>query len=698
MKNILKKIILLSVFFSLFVPKLFAQNTGDVILEDLVEEIAANSDEDIDYTTIYDDLQFFLDNPINLNNTNAAQLNKLHFLDQIQINAILDYRKKYGDFKTVYELQLLEGFSREDIFRLLPFVAIGDANVQAVNLNLGKALKYGRNQIFLRTQTYVQPQKGYNIPDSVIAANPNKSYYLGNSQRYYFKYKFQYRDQIAWGITAEKDPGEQFFQGAQKNGFDFYSAHLQVNNLGKFKRVLVGDYQAQFGQGLTLWTGLGFGKSSYVLNIKKKPRGIRKYASTDENQFMRGGGIVTEFGKFQFTAFGSYHKIDANISIADSVDDDYQVREISSLQITGLHRTNSEIFDKHAIGQTIFGGNISYSGDIIKTGLTFVNYSFSADLNKNPAPYQQYQFLGHTNFNLGWNYEFEIKKLYFFGESAISRNGGLATVNGLMVPLEHRVSLVALYRNYSRDYQAYFSGAFAEGSNVNNEKGIYFGLEIYPYPKFKISSYIDSYTFPWIKYRINTVRASGLEYFTQIDYNPSRYVTMYTRFKHEIKPQNISSSDATILYPADVTRWSFRYHITFQVTRNLSLKNRLEFSSYEKEGKVEKGFLAYQDVNYSFNNLPLKFSFRYAVFDAPYDARIYAYENDVLYAFSVPGYFYKGFRTYLTVKYDISNSLTMWLRYAQSTYTDHDVLSEGGLDEIDGNTKSEVKIQLRYKF
>lgn len=690
------------IIFTFLVAIIIFQNTysqndrNDIILEDLVEDIASNSDVDVDYSTIYDDLQFYLDNPLNLNDATKDDLNKLHFLDQIQINSILNYRKDYGNFQTKYELQLLAGFDKDDIEILLPFISIAPGQ-QKVDFNFGNALRYGNHQIFMRTQTYVQPQKGYNM-DSILLEDPDKSHYIGNSYRYYMRYKFQYRDKIQWGFTAEKDPGEQFFTGAQKYGFDYYSAHVQLSNMGRFEKVVVGDYQAQFGQGLALWTGLGFGKSSMVLNIKKKPRGLRKYSSTDENQFLRGGGVTTKFGNFTVTAFGSYHKIDANISVIDSIDD-FQVAEISSLQITGLHRTPSEVIDKHAIGQTIFGGNVSYSGNWLKTGLTFVNYQFSADLNKTPKPYQMYQFLGNENFNIGWDYEFEIKKMYFFGESAISQNGGLATVNGVIVPLEHRVSLVALYRNYSRDYQAYFSGSFAEGSQINNEKGIYFGLEVYPYPKFKISSYIDSYTFPWLKYRINAANSNGLEYLTQIDYNPSRSVSMYTRFKKEIKPQNISSeADATILYPLDVSKWAFRYHISFQLSRNWTLRNRIEFSGYEKENELQTGFMAYQDINYSASNIPLKLNFRYAVFDAPYDARIYAYENDILYAFSVPGYFYKGFRTYLTAKYDISQSLTIWLRYSQSTYTDRNVLSEGGLDEIEGNVKSEVKAQIRYKF
>ena len=693
-----RKYIFLFVFFSfsLLSINLFAQNDkAEQVIESLIEDIAANSDEELDYSTIYDDLYFFLETPLNLNNATKATLRKLHFLDELQIIEILEYRKSNGNFKTIYELQLLESFDNESIKKLLPFISISDVS-DDYPLSLSSVANYGRHQVFARTQFYVQPQEGYNIPDSVILENPDKSRYLGNSMKYYMKYKFRYSDRVQWGITAEKDQGEQFFAGNQKYGFDYYSAHVQVNDIWKFKTIVVGDYQLQFGEGLALWTGMSMGKSSYVLNIKKKARGLKKYSSADENLFMRGAGATMEFGNLRVTAFGSYHKIDANITVFDTIDD-VDIREISSIQNTGFHRTPAENIDKHAIGQTVFGANLSYAGKWFKTGLTFVNYSFSADLNRNLKPYQIYEFQGTSNFNLGWNYEFQLKKFHFFGESAISQNGGLATLNGVIIPLAHRVSFVSLYRNYSPQYQAYFSGAFAEGAHNYNEKGIYFGLEIHPYKKIKISSYIDSYTFPWLKSRLNTPNTNGLEYFTQIDYNPSRYVSMYAKYKREIKPQN-TSQDLYIKYPVDMTKWVFRYHISFQINKNLTLKNRFEFSGYEKENITETGFMAYQDIKYKHGQLPLTMYFRYAVFDAPYNARIYAYENDILYAFSIPAYFYKGFRTYLVVKYDLTRKLTLWAKYSQTTYTDRNVISEGSLTEIDGNTKSEMKFQLRYKF
>ncbi len=699
MKKIVLSFVIIFLIQIFSTRNVFGQNVNkQQIVEDLIEEIASNSDQEVDFSTIYDDLQGYLDEPLNLNEATYNDLIKLHFLSDLQIEEILKYRKKYGDFASIYELQLLDDFSKEDIEKLIPFVTIQAGETHERKLKISNIMKYGRNQLILRTQSVIQPMLGFNIPDSVIAANPNKARFLGNPFKYYVRYKYQYRDRLQWGFTAEKDPGEEFFKGAQKSGFDFYSAYFQMDNKHEkyTNRIILGDFQAQYGQGLALWTGLTFGKSAYVLNIKKKPQGLRKYSSTDENQFLRGAGVTFNFDRLSVSAFASYHKIDANISSFDTIDQT-DIREISSILNTGYHRTPSEIENRHTIGQEVFGGNITYNHPLFKTGLTFVDYKFSADLNKNLKPYQLYDFQGNQGYNLGWNYEFEILKFHFFGETAMSQNLGLATVNGVTVPLEHRVTMVALYRNYSKEYQSYFSGAFGESSNVNNEKGIYWGLEIYPYKNFKFSSYVDSYTFPWLAYRINTPISSGIEYFTQLDYSPKREFSMYIRFKHEIKPQNISS-DVHILYPVDVTRWNLRFHFNFVLTDNIVLKSRLEFSDYSKDKSVEKGFLAYQDIDFALKRIPLKINFRYAIFDAPYNARIYAYESDVLYAFSVPAYFYKGFRTYINLRYKITDKLILWLRYSQFTYTDRNVIAANGLNEIDGNTKSEFKVQLAYKF
>ncbi|HKB45305.1 MAG TPA: hypothetical protein VKC90_12980, partial [Chitinophagaceae bacterium] len=74
-----------------------------------------------------------------------------------------------------------------------------------------------------------------------------------------------------------------------------------------------------------------------------------------------------------------------------------------------------------------------------------------------------------------------------------------------------------------------------------------------------------------------------------------------------------------------------------------------------------------------------------------------AYENDVLYSYSIPAFFDKGFRYYFTLNYDLNKKLSLWLRWAQTIYRDKKTIGSG-LDEIQGNHRSEIKLQVRRLF
>jgi hypothetical protein len=80
-----------------------------------------------------------------------------------------------------------------------------------------------------------------------------------------------------------------------------------------------------------------------------------------------------------------------------------------------------------------------------------------------------------------------------------------------------------------------------------------------------------------------------------------------------------------------------------------------------------------------------------------YDARVYAYENDVLYNYSIPAFYDKGFRYYLTCNFDMNKRISFWLRWAQTIYQDKDIIGSGP-DAINGNKRSEIKLQARLIF
>ncbi len=667
----------------------FSQIVDKEAIDNLIEEIAESSDEELDYTQLYDDLYYYAQNPLNLNTATREDLEKIQFLNDFQIEDILEYQRTAGEMQSIYELQLLESFSDIDIEHILPFVTVAPKQDKAIP-DLKEVVNYGRNNLFLRTQFLLQEQKGY-----TDEADTDKRY-LGNRFKYYTRYQFNYKQKIKLGFTAEKDPGEAFFNEYEKQGFDYYSAHLEAKNIGIFKTITLGDYQVRFGQGLIAWTGITQGKSSYVMSLRKKYDGLRKYSSTDENKFMRGAGATVKLGDFELTGFASFKYIDGNIDITDTLTDD--VQSVTSFQVTGMHRNISELQDKHSVSEFIYGGNVNWRYEKFRLGVSYIQYFFGSDLNKNLKPYNQFDFQGDNGLNASVDYQLSYKNFYFFGEEAISRSGGYALLNSVQMKLAPQFSLAVLQRYYTKDYQAYYAAGFGEQSKTSNEKGLYFGAEMHPVRKLSLSAYFDTYQFPWMKFR-TYAPSEGVDFFTQLDYSVSRYVNIYLRYKQESKYQN-SSYDYTGVVPVIPTeKKQLRFHINYKLSRNLVLKNRIEFAQYfTSETENENGWMIFQDVNYQFLTLPLKINARIAFFDAPYNARIYAYENDILYGYSIPAYSGQGIRTYLTLKYTvIKDFIDIWLRYANFSYADRDVIGSG-YDEIQGSNKSEVKFQVRIKF
>jgi len=117
----------------------------------------------------------------------------------------------------------------------------------------------------------------------------------------------------------------------------------------------------------------------------------------------------------------------------------------------------------------------------------------------------------------------------------------------------------------------------------------------------------------------------------------------------------------------------------------------------DSTGKAE-GFMLYQDLVYRFARIPVQLSMRYMVYRTDnYAARIYAYEDDVLYSYSIPAFFDEGNRSYLMARYNVCKNLTIWLKWGLTVLEDAATLGTGP-DEIEGNAKSEAKLQLRLVF
>ncbi|PKP01031.1 MAG: hypothetical protein CVU14_06095 [Bacteroidetes bacterium HGW-Bacteroidetes-9] len=666
-------------------------------LEEKIEELSGKADAELDYSDLVDELLQYINNPININKASEREMAQLQ-LNDLQINNLTAYIQKFGELTSLYELNLVEGFDSTLITSLAPFISF-DLQPYGTKMNLKNLSRYGKNQIITRYQQVLEQQAGYKpIDDSSYQAKPN-SRYLGNAGKLYVRYGYNFYNKLRFGITMEKDAGETFLpkNDTLKKGFDFYSLHFYYAGTKFLKHLAIGDYHLQFGQGLTMQTSMAFGKSPNAVANRRINKQIKPNTGANENLFMRGvAATISPLKNTDLTLFYSYNKVDANRSGSDtlSAEEFY----ISSLQETGFHRTPNELAGKDAVEQTVYGGNLQTRVKMFRLGATAFHTELGNELKKDEVLYNKFDFRGKSLTNFGFDYAVILRSLTLYGEAAGSDNGGKAFLAGATATPDPRLALSVIYRNYSKDYQNLYSNAFAEGSRNANEKGIYFGMLVQLQKRLSLSAYADYFRFPWLKYRIDAP-SRGSEYHSQLTWNPSRRAEIYFRYRWQQKQINPSGLDGYTDYPEAETKQNFRVHLSLKATESITLKTRVETTYWQMPGFSQRsGYLIYQDLIYNQPDKPWLLNTRFALFDTDtYDQRLYAYESDVLYAFSIPSYYYKGSRFYLMGKYSFGRRLDLWVRYALTYYNNRQVISSG-LDEIDGNRKSELKIQLRLKF
>jgi hypothetical protein len=660
------------------------------IIEQRIEEIAGNLDEgaELDYTNLFEDLTYYYEHPLNLNSATTEELRELYILTDLQITNLQKHLERYGSLRSIYELQAVESFDPNTIRNISYFVTV-KPTLSLRDFSFQNFFKEVNHDLFLRYKRNIEQQVGF-LPDPQTGVPE----FVGSPDYMYTRYRMQYRKSLRVGFTMEKDPGE-----SNADGPDFKSFHALYTGKSWLRKLVVGDYQVLFGQGLTFWNGLAFGKSGYVLNVKRNAVGLRPYSSVQEGNFLRGAATTLGMGKMELTSFYSFRKLDANVALAvDTLvaDDDFVA---TSLPLTGLHRTQTEIALRNVLEETIYGGNLKYSSGSFSVGATAVRTQFNTPLFQDPNDlYKKFRFQGSNNLNLGVDYQGVIRNANFFGEFSRSQNGGFSAINGMVAAVHPRLSISAVHRWYGADYQALRTNVFGENNTTaNNERGLFVGAQANLTGKFTLTAYSDLVKFPWLQFRSDASTKMS-DYLVQLNYKPDRKNEFYFRYRIRNKEQNSGDPDLQITYVVPTVQENWRIHGVYQVHPNVQMKTRAEWTVFKKEGVRDNGFLIYQDVIFKKMGSKMTFSGRYALFDTnDWNSRLYGYESDVLYAFSILPYVYKGSRAYAMVKWDIARGVDLWLRYGTWIYTDRNVISSGN-SQINGNQKSDVHIQLRLQF
>lgn len=670
--------------------QIHSDNTEKVIAE-LMERLIENNEADIDYTDLQEQLEHYNKNKINLNKASREQLQRLFFLDDQQISALIEHRTVFGEYLTLYELQSIESLDDLTIQYLTCFVTV-DENLLDDQTSFFNMLKKGKHEFIALYDRDLQKRAGYGLQRK----QEGRTYYLGDATREVLRYRFAYGSRLNFGFTGEKDMGEQFGTGAQQYGFDFNSFHFYYRpGKGFVKAIALGDYQVNFGQGLTFGSGLASKKSAFVMNVRRNYLPLRPYRSLNENEFMRGAAVTFGKKQLQLVLFGSAKYISTNFNAEDTLQGD---DVFSSISLTGLHRTASEASKKHNVFQQIYGGNTRWQFKNGHIGFTHVSAQYNIAFLAGDKPYQQYNFSGKSLSNSGIDYNLQWRNMNFFGEVSRSSNNAFAAVAGTIVSLDANLDVVMMYRNYARDYQATFNNPFGENSDGRNEHGIYAGASLRLSRRFVLNAYFDMYKSGWLRY-LTDGPSQGIDFLSELQYNPSRSAQLYVRFRQETKQKNQTDNVSVTDYLSDQTRSTYRFNAQYKISLNLAAKSRVEVVTFTDDvSKNKAGTLLFQDLSWSTTKKKVSLIFRMAYFTVEdYNARVYAAENEVLYQYAVPLYQNSGTRYYVVAHYNITRKLELWIKFSETRYSNVNSISSG-LEQVNGSKLSDIRLQVRWIF
>lgn len=641
--------------------------------------------EDVSYgEETFELLSALAESKLNLNQVTREELEQLPFLSAQQIEELMAYIDRYKPLRTLNELLMIESLDRDTRHLLKCFVCCDAMAAPSDSLpSLSSLLKDGRHTLLATVKIPMYERKG------------DSKAYLGYPYRHDLRYQFSYRDRIKFGLTGAQDAGEPFFSNKNSWGYDYYSYYFQLRRLGRLEELNLGMYKVQLGMGLVMNTSFRLGKVAILQSLGRSSHVLTAHASRSSASYLRGAAATVRLAwHWRLTAFASYRSLDATLN-----DDGETVRTIVT---DGYHRTATELAKKNNThladlglrlgwkGQK-FGGIAAANVNVVYSHFdrTLVPYIASGSSTVSQL-YRRYALAGNNFLNASLDYSYTHHRVSLAGETAVNRDGALAALHTLSYRLTDQWSLMMLHRYYDKRYTAYHAYAFSDGSNVQNEHGLYLGAKWAPSGNTLLQAYLDYVYFPWARYQVS----SGSESFDAFVLARSllyNMVTVEARYRFHLRQRD--NDKRTLL----MNRYEHRARLraSFPLWSVLTLATQADAVMIDNRTARSRGLMVSQFASYQHRWLKLSANVGWFRTD-DYDSRLYQYEPSVLYDFSFPMYYGHGLRYALTARADVGR-FVFSAKVGTTNYFDRAVISSGQ-QQINRSSMTDLLLQLRMAF
>lgn len=633
----------------------FSQETDlSEIIVSIAEDLASDENDPEAVSTYIERLHVLSEEPVRINSADEEELSKLFFLSDFQVKALADYSHASGKILSVYEIANIPGFGKETVQMMIPFIILDNNTVERKDS--------------ARMHNTLLTNISYRPADRDTANN-------GSPVKLLSKYKFV-SGNFSGGVTIEKDPGEKLFPGT-KSLPDFLSCFLAYSGQGIVRKIIIGDFSARFGQGTNINTGMRTGLSLTSSNHALSGNELRPYTSASENNFFRGMAAEFLIGKLGISLFYSSNAIDATSDAANG--------HIDNLYSSGLHNTPEMMLRKDAVELRSTGINLSYNFRNIRAGILWSEDRLSLPLSENTDPQKIFDFSGDRSDNLSLYYKAVISRIILFGDIAVNQTGNYAYIQGITMRMSDRLSADILSRSYGNGYTGLHGNV--SGSSTSGQKGSSllgsFTFEAAEHVFLSAGSEIRHY--PWLRYRSSSP-SMALRHEVRLKYLPSERASFEALYDHRLS-ENDGEEEAGIPALSPLIYDYVKASARFSPVEGLMLGTRIDYKLCNSASG--KGMLLLQDASYTFGRIPVTIWMRYCIFSTGgWDSRLYTYENDLLYSFSVPALSGEGSRSYMMVKWKISQRAEARFKYGITSLKEKDVIEN----------REELKFQMKLFF
>lgn len=546
---------------------------------------------------------------IDLNSATLWQLESCGLFTPYQAHLIFDYREKFGELLSIYELAALPGFRRAHMEGLAIHMKVTTSSTQ-------NRPKPGRGTLILYSginSTYAQ----------------SRELYPGSPWKTSLRFKKGLGKSLNMGLAFEKDQGEKMLY---QNRPEHFSAFLEWKGPRIVEQLVIGSFRIHNGSGLILGSGL----MHTLENTGNRPlllSRLKPYAGASEALMHQGASCKINLGWLKLSSWLSFQNIDLSLgkfTVADASTDwpDF-------IRSGGYHRTSNEEA----------GRNLAYLGNaglqiMARMGRLNLGFQYNLELNgltrrgKDSLRYANKPTIFHTG-SVHWLWS--LKKVGLYGELVPGNRTSISFLIGSRIFFNDFLSGCLQLHSYGVQHRETFASAYSSGSHISNEMGLSLYVFAEPFRKIRSDVMVELFRFPGPLYTV-PVPSSGFRARISLQNGSHEVLQWRIRLVSSYRQKTGSSVDQAgipILSMQRSNRVDGR--LIYTPCPWFSWQSRLVIS-YSPDKFSERGHIALQQLTLR-HKKTLKCTARLVIYHIPsWERRIYLYEPGLYQQFSFPVY------------------------------------------------------------